>query len=272
VLDKFVADGLLTAASLASKLEGEFKATDIKEFLRQRALPQSGRKADCIARLVAADPTGMESKVAGIAAYVCTPKGKEIAEQFLSAEAERSRVAREKSLRLLQGGDVHGSLVVVAEFERQQVFQRGVGVDWNNRPSREDADLVHSILSARPSILKGMPENGWRIFQTAAAMMEMWGERSAKQWLPEDIAGPTNLDKETAARMILFAGQTKTTLGKLLQSEYKRVEVLGSDDTSCPPCRKIARRKYRISDAPEIPCPDCTNEAGCRCMLMPVFE
>lgn len=196
-VSKFVSAGLLVVAPLAAKLDGEFKATDIKGFLRERGLPVSGRKADSIERLIAADPNGMEAKVAGVMAYVCTFAGKKIAEQFIADEADRSRIARERSMRLLQDGDVQGALATVAEFERQQVFQRGVGVDWTGRPSTEDVDLVHAILAARPKILRDVPDDEWRTIQLAAAMIELWGERSAKPWFPEQLVGSSNLDPDT---------------------------------------------------------------------------
>jgi hypothetical protein len=272
VVNKFVVAGLLTAAPLAAKLDAAFKATEIKGFLRDRGLPLSGRKAECIERLLVADSSSMETKVAGINAFVCTAAGKEIAEQFLAGEEERSRVARERSLRLLQDGDVHGALATVAEFERQQVFQRGIGVDWSGRPSTDDVDLVRAIMVARPKILRGVADAEWRTIQTAAAMLEMWGERSAKAWLPDTMVGSINLDRETTTRMVLFCGQTQAKLAQFRRMGCTKVEVMGTDASSCPECRRIAGKKYRIDDAPEVPCANCTNELGCRCMLMPVLD
>lgn len=271
-IKRFESNGLLTTASLSAKLDGEFKATEIKDFLRDRSLPVSGRKAECIERLMAADPVGMERKVASISAYICTPEGKEIAEKFLATEEERRRIAHEQSLNFLQKGNVREALATVAEFERQQVFPRGVGCDWNRSPTSDEINLVNEILAARPKILKGVPDDQWQTIQLAAAMVEIWGERSAKPWLPVTFIGSSNLDPETTVRMVMFAGKTKATLAQFRQSGFTKIQVSGSDDSSCPTCRHMAGRKYPIAKTPEVPCEHCTNEMGCRCMIMPVFE
>jgi hypothetical protein len=270
-VQRFVAAGFLAPAPLAAKLDGKFKATEIKEFLRECRLPVSGRKDQCIERLVAADAAGMEAKVAGITAYVCTPTGKELAEQFLAVERERSRIARERSLQLLQTGDLRGALATVAQFERQQVFQRGVGVDWGRGPDNEDVERLRAILAARPRILRGVPDDQWRTAQVAAGMMHMWGERSARPWLPDSFVGASNLDRETTVLMVLFAGQTKALLAQLQRSTITKVQVLGSGDGTCPACRQLCRRKYRIDELPEVPYEHCTNDLGCRCVVVAAF-
>lgn len=271
-VQRMIDAGMLTTAPLAAKLDGAFKATEIKSLLRERSLPVSGKKADCIERLVAADAAGMEAKVAGITTYVCTDTGMAIAEKYVALEDERNRVARDESWRRLCAGDVRGALGVVAEFERAQVFQRGLGVNWHNRPSREDVELTEAILRARPAILKDVVEADWRALQVAAVMLEMWGERSAKAWLPETFTGPTNLHREVAARMVLFAGQHQARLAQYCASGISKLEVSGCGESSCPACQQVAGRKYRTSDLPELPFPRCTSEMGCRCMVLPVFD
>jgi hypothetical protein len=239
--------------------------------LRERGLPVSGRKGQCIERLVAADAAGMEAKVAGITAYVCTPAGRELAEPFLAAEREQSRIARERSLQLLQSGDLLGALATVAQFERQQVFRRGVGVDWDRSPNSDDVERLGAILAARPRILRGVPDDQWRTAQVAAGMMHMWGERSARPWLPDSFVGASNLDRETTVRMVLFAGQTKALLAQLRQSTITKVQVLDCGDSTCPACRQLCRRKYRIDELPEVPYEHCTSDMGCRCVVVAAF-
>jgi len=268
----FVEAGLLSSAPLAAKLESALKATEIKALLRERGLPSSGRKAEGVARLVAADPAGMEAKVAGVVAYVCTDSGRALAQGYLAREEERKTLARQRSFELLRAGNLRQAALVVAEYERAQVFPRGVGVDWNQRPSSEDLRQLQAILEGKPALLRDVASADWPVLQLAAAMVELWGERSGREWLPEGFVGASNLDPETAIRMVLFAGGHRAKVEQFRQSGCNRVEISGCGDGSCPACRKISGKKYRVSQVPELPHPECTHELGCRCMILPSFD
>src|SRR5690606_8503422 len=137
-------------------------------MLRERELVVSGRKADGIARLVAADAAGMEDKVAQISAYVCTETGRALAEDYVNCEAERRRCARARSLEFLCAGKLRQAGAIVAEYEASQVFPRGLGVDWNQRPSPEDIRKLERILGERPAILKNVASDEWEPLQRSA--------------------------------------------------------------------------------------------------------
>lgn len=263
---RFLAAGLIVPASLASKLSGSFTANELKAFLRARGLPVSGTKANVIERLIAADPVLMEAKVANVTAYICTPAGKLLAEQYIAAEEERTRIAHERSLQYLQAGDMRKALAIVFEYESKQVFPRGIGCDWNRTPDRDDVARVQAVLNIRPKILRSLPGDQWGWAVYAAAMQEMWGERSAREWLPPTFTGVPQLGPETTVRMVAFAGSNAFSLAQMHSSGIKRVRICGGDDSrSCPGCRKVAARSYRISEVPELPFEDCTSSMGCRC-------
>lgn len=263
---------LLAPAPLVAKLESTFKVTEIKALLRERGLPVSGKKADAIARLVELDTSGMEAKVAKVSAYICTESGRELADAYLKREDEHRRRAREQTFELVCAGSLRQAWSAVAEYERTQVFVRGLGVNWSQRPSEEDLSRLKAILEARPTILKNVAESDWLSFQRAAAMMELFGERSGRAWLPEGFIGASNLDIETAIRMVLFAGDHHAKIQQFRRTGCSRVEVSGSGDASCPVCKKMGGNKHQISQVPELPHPDCTHEMGCRCLILPVFD
>lgn len=264
--------GLLKPAPLEAKLDSTYKATELKAMLKERGLPVSGKKFDCITRLVLSHKTEMESAVAHITAYVCTEAGQVLAKSYIDREEERERSAKARSFQLLCAGKLRDAGLVVAEFECEQVFRRGIGVDWSEQPSAESIKKIKAIREARPSILKNVSDKDWEGLQQAAAMMDLWAERSGSEWLPEGFIGASNLDAETAIRMVMFAGGHCATLAQLRESEITKVEISGCGEESCPTCKKMNGRKYRVSQVPELPHPDCTHEMGCRCMILPVFD
>ncbi len=270
-IPRFLSAGLVEPADLATKLNRHLSGAELKALLRERGLAVSGRKDAGIGRLIAADGAGAAALVSDMEVYVCTAQGKQIAEEFIAAEKDESRRARELSLQRLRANDLHGALMGVYEFERQQVFSRGVGCDWSRDPSADETARLRHVFEARPQILKDVSEHEWSALQIAAAMLQLWGESKAGEWLPAEVTGASNLDRETAVRMILFAGVSRATLEQLARADIKQVEVLDSDDSSCPACRRMAKRKYRVSHAPELPCPECTSPMGCRCTFVTVI-
>lgn len=263
--------GYVAPAPLAAKLASALTATELRTLLRERRLKASGRKAECIERLIEADPVGSAAAVSGIESYICTELGRELAEAFVMAEAKKRQTAEAESWRYLQQGDVRAAMAVVGAYRRDQM------IDWHDRdtgPSRDDSgrlQLILAILVARPRLLHGMGDDEWRTAQVAAAMMDLWGARVAGSWLPENFAGATNLDRETTVRMIMFEAKSRTDLAAFRASGITRVEVLGGGD-SCPACQEIAGKRFDLADAPTIPYEQCTSEMGCRCMLLPVVE
>jgi tetratricopeptide (TPR) repeat protein len=87
VVEQFLAAGLLQAAdegqSLAERLE-QRTVKELQELLRARDLPVSGRKDNLIARLIEADPVGMEEAVREQSPVCCTDEGVQAVVQYLT--------------------------------------------------------------------------------------------------------------------------------------------------------------------------------------------
>jgi tetratricopeptide (TPR) repeat protein len=86
VIEELLLVGLLEVADrdepLASRL-GMFRVEELKEMLRDRGLPLSGRKDELIARLIDADSVGMEDAVRELSTLRCTEQGRAAVETFL---------------------------------------------------------------------------------------------------------------------------------------------------------------------------------------------
>jgi hypothetical protein len=95
-------------------------------------------------------------------------------------------------------------------------------------------------------------------------MMYLWGSQDA--WTISSIFR----EKIIAAGMFCSYGIHRVTLEEYRKSGVvKHVEILNSMDSSvCKECKKIASKKYALSDVPELPHENCTNEEGCRCTIV----
>lgn len=251
-------------------LSYKYKVSELKDLLKQRGLPVSGRKDDMIKRLITADPAGMKKTVAGLTILQCVQRGKELSEKYLLNEQEKRNHVEMQVMEYINKRMFKEASVAVAAYEAEQVFPRGMGIDWKNHNPNRDVEMMNNIFSSRPKILSKLRDEKLDMFRQGAAMMSLWGKNTAKDWLPPDLTTELSFDVDTAARMFLFHASHKTSLEQYRKSGVvKFVEILAAQD-SCDECKKFTKKKYKLNEVPELPHENCTHEKGCRCTLIPV--
>lgn len=269
-IKRFLDDGLIAIAELDNVLSYKYKVSELKDLLKQRGLPVSGRKDDLIKRLITADPAGMKKTVAGLTILQCIQRGKELSEKYLSNEQENRNHVEMQVMEFINKRMFKEASVAVAAYEAEQVFPRGMGIDWENHNPNRDVEMMNNIFSSRPKILSKLRDEKLDLFRQGAAMMSLWGKNTAKDWLPPDLTTDLSFDVDTAARMFLFHATHKTSLEQYRKSGVvKFVEILAAQD-SCDECKIYTKKKYKLNEVPELPHENCAHEKGCRCTLIPV--
>ena len=260
---RFVKEGLVARADLASQLAYRLKATEIKDMLRERGLKVSGRKEDLIARLIEADPAGAKQAAGRLEVFVATEAGRALAEQYVAQERQKREAAELAVMKALEAEDYEEACRVVSAFEEQQVFPRAIPDDqvW----------VLRSIFSCRPKILAGLRKEAWTPLRMAAAQSALWGTQTSR-WAPKNIETGIHLDPATAARMILFwvYNQRQLEILRGFPDPVTAVQIVSiQDGNTCLACRELHGREYRLARVPELPYPNCTSRMGCRCMIAP---
>lgn len=162
--------------------------------------------------------------------------------------------------------------LAVAAYEAEQVFPRGMGIDWKHHSPNRDIEMMNTIFSSKPNILSKIKDDKLDNLRQGAAMMALWGKNSAKEWLPSDFEIESSFDINTAARMFLFYANHKASLEQYRNSGVvKYVEILAAQD-SCDECKKLTKKKYKLNEVPELPHEHCTHKKGCRCTEIPVVK
>ncbi len=269
-IKRFLEEGLVTSADLKNTLAYKYKVAELKDMLKQRDLPVSGRKDDMIQRLVTTDPIGIKKSIAGLALLECTQHGKELAEKYLLNEKEKRNCVEQQVLEYIRKRMFREASVAVAAYEAEQVFPRGMGIDWKRHSPNRDIEMMNTIFSSKPKILSKLRDDKLDNLRQGAAMMALWGKNSAQEWLPSDFETESSFDINTAARMFLFYATHKTSLEQYRNSGVvKYVEILAAQD-SCDECKMLTKKKYKLNEVPELPHEHCTNGKGCRCTEIPV--
>jgi hypothetical protein len=271
-IERFRNDGLLTEAGLNAQLGYKYKVSELKDMLKHYGLSVSGRKDDLIQRLIQVDPEGMKKKTAALVVWQCSESGKGIAEEFLFEENHKRKGVEQKVIECLRQRKFEEASLAVASFEAEQVFSRGLGIDWKHHDPAGDVATLKAIFNAKPRILKQLDDEPLEALRIGAGMMGLWGTNTAREWLPADLKTGLALDDDTAARMFLFLAIHQTSPMNYRQSGVvKSVEVLSAPN-SCDTCKRLAGKKYKLDKVPELPYEHCTHDMGCRCTLVPVTE
>jgi hypothetical protein len=270
-IERFTNEGMLVQANLTAQLDYRFKSTELKSILRQQGLPVSGHKEDLINRLIRSDPKGMKNAVGGLILVICSENGREIAEQYLSKEKLKQTRLEEQILEYLKQRKFREASIAVAAFEAEQVFPRGIGIDWNDHNPARDMELLKFIFDGKPKIISWLNDEQLALLRIAAGMILLLGTNNVQKWLPPNLQISGAMEPDVAVRMLLFYALHKRDIVKYRQSGVvKKVEIL-ADSSSCKACKKIEGKRFNLDEVIELPYEHCTHEAGCRCTLIAVL-
>ena len=270
-INRFIDEGMLAdVTDLNDLLSFKYKVTELRDMLKERGLPVSGRKEAMISRLVQADPEGIKKAVAELSLIKCTQRGHEIAEQYLAAEKERRAQVEHQVMEYLISRKFQQASLTVAAYEAEQAFPRGIAINWKQYDPKRDIEMLNTIFDNEPpKILAHLGNEKLETLRIAAAMMALWGENKAKKWIPDDFETDSPFDFETTVRMLNFQAVHKDTLTRYRTEGMEYVEVFPAQD-SCESCKKLGGKNHKIAEAPELPNPNCTDKMGCRCCYLPV--
>lgn len=272
-IKRFINEGLIGPADLENTLSCKYSLSELKKLSKQYGLPVSGKKIDIIKRLLATAPEAMKKSVAGLPILQCLPKGKEMAEEYLMVQDEKRSYVEAQVLEYIKQGMYRKACLTMGAFEAEQVFPRGLGINWINYNPDREVGLLNLIFKNRPKILSGVTDNDLNILRLGASMMILWGVNSAKKWLPTDLSLNLPFDNDTAARMVSSHALYKSHIAQHKENSdvIKSVEILTAPD-SCDECKKFAGKRYSLNNLPELPHEKCTHKNGCRCTVVPVVS
>lgn len=271
-IKRFIDEGMIVNADLDTIVSYKYKVSELKDLLKQRGLAVSGTKDELVQRLIQVDKEGMMKLISGMELLTCTQTGREIAEQYIASEKEKRTKVEHQVIDYLAKRMFKEASLTVANYEAEQVFPRGMGIDWKHYNPNRDIEILKNIYGNKPEILSKLENAKLDSLRPAAGMMLLWGESTATKWLPTDFETGLSMDNDSAARMLLFNSQNKETLKQYGESGVVQyVEILATPN-SCESCKKLQGKRYKVNEAPKLPNPNCTHELGCRCVYLPCVD
>jgi SAP domain len=267
VVRKLLATGFLELADLETSIQSGFNAKELKVLAKERGLSVSGTKKALAQRLISADADGMTKVLDNRQFFVCTAVGQVAVERFACANAQAQQDAEAASLAALHLRKLRDACFVVSRYESQQVFPRGLGMDWKNYGRGSEVRLLELIFDGCPVRFHNLPADKLTTLRAAAGMQVIWGVSDATPWLNNIQLEQEVWPPEVAARMYLFLAQHRQRVEEFRAAGFHRVLVMGNDADQCSECKKHAGKVYRLDKVPNVPFDRCTCPNGCLCMI-----
>lgn len=238
--------------------------SDLRGLAKSRGLGTSGTKQTLAKRLLKKVPEGLRKLFIGKTYLICTQKGRLLVDEFLESENDLKAQAKQASMSALFEQKLNDACLVVASFEAQQVFSRGLGIDWKNYNACRDMSVLKRIFSRQLQRHASFTSDVVLRLRVSAAMMHLWGTNKPPALFPNV---ERNWDVES--RMILFSALESIRLQEMKQAGVQRVKVLGSGlPNACSTCKLCNGKTYGIDEVPVLPHENCTCENGCGCLLI----
>lgn len=131
---RFISEGFLEEASLEEKFDCKFRVADLKTLLEKHSIsvPVKAKKSELISKYLDTLPINAASaEVADIRLYHATAAGTKQIELYLKQREMEKKVMEAGALSYLMRGDLVNAGQRIALYESQQVFPRGMGIDWS---------------------------------------------------------------------------------------------------------------------------------------------
>jgi hypothetical protein len=170
-IKRFTDDGYLIIGNVSVSLDYKFKVTDLKKLLKTRELKVSGNKSVLIQRLIDADPVGIKKEISGVQVFVCSDIGKSFIEEYKESEKRKRLFAEEKTIAYLEKRKFKNASQTIALDEADQVFPRGIGIDWKYYDTKRDEKVLKYIFESLPKIIIGIKKEKLETLRIAASMM-----------------------------------------------------------------------------------------------------
>ena len=222
---------------------------DMTLRLRELGVNARGTREVLAARLLAADPAFVESRLVS---------GRAFARSFDAPRAS----PKHDALECLRRRDIDAA--IEAALLRRIETDRGDGLPmtWREPDFRRDMRLLlRQIFTSWPGALDDIPAPARGAYRIAASMMALLDRPCSSDWI--DAKGPT--------RLRLTGQQIARTLVHVAHHEQRRKRWRGAGitharvvfaSTPCPACSAVGKRVYNLRGLPELPPSACACEGG----------
>lgn len=254
--------GLIVKPTLQQRLI-TLTINDLKPLLKENGLKVSGRKAELIERIIENVPPDRVPLVEADL-FVLSDTAKELALGWREAKKARKAEAIHSVVAHLENDDVEAAVDAVFLYEREQVFKRGIGCDWESESFKNTlTNRCKLAMTCRPAALAHLSNEQLKKVCTVAATRDLFGQGYAdwaEDYLKEspDLADDKILSAPTNFAHYRYRAVSAKEVGWKL-----RIDTSVCEERGCTFCPRLDGQIYEPDEAPELPFPECPMEGPC---------
>lgn len=266
-------EGLLREADTTESLEAEFSLAKLKDLAKNLGVKVSGTKA-VLANRIAEAGYNLGKSGQGEALFICTDHARKLVEEYKDGRKKSRQSVQSTTLEQLRNGDFRQACELVARFESEQYWPRGMNIDWATQTPALLRD-VKRLMKAKPAYLikrfGKVPEEA----RLLAAMSSLWGVNNfpalRSELVSENINENDLLVCSDALRSHHPQGNGRKEIeGHGLAFLWQCVAKEASG--TCAVCEGANGQKYKPGEEPELPHAECECDGGCRCLYIHSVE
>jgi hypothetical protein len=167
------------------------------------------------------------------------------------------------SAAALQSGDVTEALAV----RNREYHQEGGSFD------ESIVRTIKHILQNTPALLADCPPEVLEPLRIAAAMLELWGTNSIKDFVTIEGELDYRFGTDAIAHMLHSHGCFRRSLENFRDVGISAVKLLGAPDSdTCDACRAADGKAFKIRKVPELPLANCACRGKYGCQMIVVAD
>lgn len=134
---------------------------------------------------------------------------------------------------------------------------------------------IRALINCHPKILRSLSHDLRTKLNFAAIMAELLGPQYREsEWLPEDLNLGLRMTSSAAVRTFGFCERHYDQLNVFAHSGLTELKInvcrnVDGSYPACPVCKKLRDTIWTKDTIPELPYEHCTNNLGCRCLVLP---
>lgn len=261
---------LVEEKSLAYKLE--YKSdSDLKKICKENGLKVSGSKSEKAIRIAENLPELAEKIVTDKVFYKCNTPVLELVKQYKEKKDEKEKQTKEKCIELCFNKEYQKAIDELKKWSDSLVFPKDLQTYNINTMLFELKVIMENI----PKALNGIPENVLTDARKITIINILFNEN---KYISSMYQTNYKYNLSTCSRLLhLFSNNIHRIFeARKTKKEHPelnmKLKVNCSCEGACYECSINSDKLYTLDNPPELPNPNCKNENGCRCIIMPEYN
>jgi len=296
-INKFFDMSLIKEATVGCKIDKYLTVKDLKTILKNNNLKQSGRKGELIERIISDIGEDKARRlIPDDVVYITTEKGIRTIKQYKFVKDKAYSDMKTAAAESLRNGNVKQAGAIVTEYERSQIFPRGLNTNWDRGIPDEtieearllleypydDLDIDRTIKNEIAIIISLSVLTGDVWDKTADKLLDIFGGSVP---CPDLIACDKSqirhvfLNSPEDDTHMLMSLYVKTTILRIKNRIRLKIYTSGENKAKkikitnygkpCPIC-DIKKKVYRLSELDQLP--ELPLHWGCSCEYVDVWR